>query len=39
VVGVAEGERIVAVVHLGEPAEVPDAKPRESAAAVTTWVP
>ncbi len=37
-VGVPEGERIVAVVHLGEPAAVPDAKPRRPAAEVTTWV-
>ncbi len=37
-VGVPEGERIVAVVHLGAPAAVPDAKPRRPAAEVTTWV-
>ncbi len=37
-VGVLEGERIVATIHLGEPAAVPDAKPRRSAAEVTTWV-
>jgi nitroreductase len=35
--GVKEGERIVAVVNLGEPAEVPAAKPRETASAFTTW--
>jgi nitroreductase len=39
VVGVAEGERIVATLHLGHPAELPEAKPRQSAAAVTVWVP
>lgn len=37
-VGVPEGERIVAVIHLGEPAAVPDAKSRRPAAEVTTWV-
>jgi len=37
-VGVPEGERIVATIHLGEPAAVPDPKPRRSAAVVTTWV-
>lgn len=36
--GVKENERIVAVVNLGEPAEVPSAKNRQSAATVTTWV-
>jgi nitroreductase len=38
-VGVPEGERIVAVVNLGEPAAVPEAKPRRPATDVTTWVP
>ncbi len=38
-VGVPEGERIVALVQLGEPAAVPDAKPRRPAAEVTTWRP
>lgn len=37
--GVKEDERIVAVVNLGEPAEVPTAKTRQPATAVTTWVP
>lgn len=37
--GVKDGERIVAVVNVGEPADVPPAKPRESAAAFTTWRP
>ncbi|HEX5070522.1 MAG TPA: nitroreductase [Vicinamibacterales bacterium] len=36
-VGVHDNERIVAVVNIGEPAEVPPAKPRESAAAFTIW--
>lgn len=35
---VGDGERLVALVQLGVPAQVPDAKPRESAAARTTWV-
>lgn len=38
-VGVPEGERIVTTIHLGEPAEVPPAKPRRPAAELTTWVP
>jgi len=38
-VGVPEGERIVATVHLGEPAETPDPKPRQPAGELTTWVP
>lgn len=37
--GVSEGERIVAIVNVGEPAELPPAKKRESAAALTTWRP
>ena len=38
-VGVPDGERIVALIQLGEPAAVPDAKPRRAAAEVTTWRP
>jgi nitroreductase len=38
-VGVPEGERIVATIQLGEPASVPEPKPRRQAAEVTTWVP
>jgi nitroreductase len=37
--GVQDNERIVAVVNIGEPAEVPPAKKRESAATFTTWRP
>ena len=37
--GVQDGERIVAVINIGEPAEVPPAKARTGAAAVTTWMP
>lgn len=38
-VGVADDERIVATIHMGEPAEVPSPKARRSAADFTTWVP
>ena len=34
-----DGERIVAIVNVGTPADVPPAKPRESASVLTTWVP
>jgi nitroreductase len=37
--GVRDDERIVAVINVGVPAEVPPPKKRESAAAFTTWVP
>jgi nitroreductase len=37
-VGVREGERIVALLSVGVPAEVPPPKARQGAAAVTTWV-
>ena len=36
-VGVREGERIVAIVSVGVPAEVPPPKARQGAAVVTTW--
>ncbi len=35
--GVAEGEKIIAVVELGEPAATPSPKERTSAAQLTTW--
>jgi len=38
-VGVPDGERIVALIQLGEPAAQPQAKPRRPAGEVTTWVP
>jgi nitroreductase len=38
-VGVPEGERIVVVIHVGVPAEVPEAKPRRAAEDFTTWLP
>lgn len=37
-IGAAEGDRIIAIVNVGEPATVPAAKTRKSAADVTTWV-
>lgn len=37
--GVRDGERIIAVVNVGEPAEVPAPKARTAAADVTTWLP
>jgi nitroreductase len=37
--GVQESERIVAIVNVGEPAEVPPEKKREPATALTTWRP
>ena len=36
-VGVGDGERIVAMLSVGVPAEVPPAKARQGAATVTTW--
>jgi len=38
-VGLPEGQRIVAIVNLGEPADVPPAKGRRPAAEHTTWLP
>ena len=37
--GVGDGERIIAIVNVGEPAEVPPPKPREPASTFTTWMP
>lgn len=36
-VGLPDNERVIAVVNLGEPAELPAAKPRASAADYTSW--
>ena len=36
-VGVPDNERIIAVVNIGEPAEIPAAKKREPATAFTIW--
>ena len=38
-VGVPDGERIVATLHMGEPADTPEPKARKSAAELTTGVP
>lgn len=38
-IGVPDGERIVATIELGAPAELPEAKPRKAASDLTTWVP
>ena len=37
--GVRDGEEIIAVVNVGEPADVPPPKAREAAPAFTTWMP
>jgi nitroreductase len=37
--GVSDGERIVAIVNVGQPAELPPAKQREPASTYTTWMP
>ena len=37
--GVKDNERIVAIVNVGEPAEIPAPKKREPAAAFTVWRP
>ncbi len=37
--GVREDEKIVAVVNVGEPAELPSPKSRQAATDFTTWVP
>jgi nitroreductase len=38
-VGVAQEERVIALISVGEPAELPPPKEREAAAEHTTWVP
>lgn len=38
-IGVADGERVIAIVNLGEPAEVPPPKDRPTADALTRWLP
>lgn len=38
-VGLPDGERIVAMIDIGEPAELPEAKARRAPSEVTTWVP
>ena len=36
--GVADGQRVVAMIELGEPAAIPDPKVRKAARDCTTWV-
>ena len=38
-IGLPDTQRIIAVVNVGEPAEVPPPKPRRSAAELTSWLP
>jgi len=38
-IGVADGDRVIAIINVGEPANVPAGKPRRTAADVTTWMP
>lgn len=38
-IGVAEGERVIAMLNVGEPATVPPPKARHPAASLTTWIP
>ena len=38
-IGVPEGERMVATIQVGEPAEMPEAKARRAASDVTIWLP
>ena len=38
-IGVADGDRVIAIMNVGEPASIPVGKPRRSAADVTTWMP
>lgn len=38
-IGVGNGDRIIAIINVGEPAAIPAAKPRRSATDVTRWMP
>ena len=38
-VGLPANQRIIAIVNVGVPAEIPPAKKREESAALTTWMP
>jgi nitroreductase len=38
-VGLPDTERIIAIVNVGEPAEIPPPKPRSPATSLTIWVP
>lgn len=37
--GVAEGERVIAMLNVGKPATVPPQKPRRAASSLTAWMP
>jgi nitroreductase len=37
--GVPDGQRVIAIVNVGVPAEVPPAKARQGAELLTTWLP
>jgi nitroreductase len=38
-VGVKDGERLIAMLNVGEPATIPPTKPRQDAGSLTTWMP
>lgn len=38
-IGAGEGERVIAILNVGEPATIPPAKARRAASEVTTWRP
>ena len=38
-IGAADGERVITLLHLGEPAAIPPAKNHRPVAEVTVWVP
>jgi len=38
-IGARDGERVVALVNIGVPADVPDMSRRDAASTFTTWVP
>ena len=38
-VGIPDGQRIIAVINIGEPADVPPPKQKTAASDLTTWVP
>ena len=38
-IGIGEGERVIAILNVGEPAVVPPAKARRAASELTTWRP
>lgn len=37
--GLPDNERLIGMIDLGEPAEVPESKPRRSSAEITKWLP